>query len=153
MERGISKLSEEEKQMIKQHRDEKEHQEFINQFKFRIRAMYNDSQSIHYYIFNIEELLDKKDFLRSYTILAIDRFSGYKYSDGKDIFEEDIVYDADTSCIGKITFDWGCFNVSMPNEDGTSDCELLEDMVQCIEFKEISYDNPKWDKTKKQEGH
>jgi len=86
------KLTDEEKSIIERHREEKEHEEFINQFKFRLRVMFNDNQTFGFLVFNIEDLI-KKDriFLTNYTIIAIDRFTGLKDKKGNDVFESDIV--------------------------------------------------------------
>jgi len=86
------KLTDEEKNIIEKHRREKEHKDFINQFKFRLRVMLCNDQTFGFLIFNIEELLEKdKRFLHDYNILAIDRFTGRKDKKGKDVFESDIV--------------------------------------------------------------
>lgn len=85
------KLTDEEKNIIERHRKDNEHEDFINQFKFRLRVMLCDDQTFGFLIFNIEELFKKdSDFLRRYDILAIDRFTGRKDKKGSDIFESDI---------------------------------------------------------------
>jgi len=86
------KLTNEEKSIIESHRDKKEHEEFINQFKFRLRVMLCNDQTFGFLTFNIEELFEKdRRFLDQYNILAIDRFTGLQDKKGTDVFESDIV--------------------------------------------------------------
>ena len=77
------KLTDEEKSIVERYRRKKEHEEFINQFKFRLRVMLCDDQTFGFLVFNIEELFEKdKRFLRDYNIIAIDRFTGLKDKKG-----------------------------------------------------------------------